>query len=79
MQQTLNSYSKELERIKRGVKASFVAFEDRKGQHGLKVVKDGYKKFFPLVGHPYSVTSQGYKDLLEVLVDFNFAGEEYSY
>lgn len=64
----MNYHSQYLSAIKRGVKASYVAYERVKDVYYLKVIKNKETKFFELDGTPEDVTPEKYEKLYQQLL-----------
>jgi len=62
-----NWHSAELEKVKKAVGASFVAYERVKDNYYLKIVRNKVLDLHPLTGTPDDVTSARYKELIATL------------
>ena len=67
---SLNLHNKQLDRVKKAVGASFVAYEKVGNTYFLKVIKDRNPNSFPLTGTPDDVTPARYNELIEGLKEF---------
>jgi len=65
-----NLHSFFLQKIKKNVKASFVAFEEYNSRFHIKVIKDKKPTLFQLVGTPNQATFQSYSEVLNQISNY---------
>lgn len=61
-------HASNLEYIKRITGASFVGYQNYQDLYHLRFVKDGKETFYKLHGTPSDMTSEKYRDLLNLII-----------
>jgi hypothetical protein len=61
-------HASNLEYIKKITGASFVGYQNYQDLYHLRFVKDGIETFYKLHGSPDDMTSEKYKDLLNLII-----------